>query len=395
MRRLQDLALAEKRVLIREDFNVPLRDGQIVDDRRIQAALPTLRLALAAGARVMVMSHLGRPKGVDAAYSLQPVADYLAQALGQPVPLVAGPTAAQAVPEAPGALVLWENVRFLPGEAKNEAKLAAAMAACCDIFVMDAFATAHRTQASTVGVAQAAPLACAGLLLQQELAVLDQYLTAPAHPCLAIVGGAKVSTKLALLSSLLDKVDVLLLGGGIANTFLVAQGHAVGQSLYEDSQVDAARALLAQAEARGVALPLPLDVVVAPKLAEAVSTRCVAVDALAPEDAIFDVGPQTQRLWADYIAKAGTVIWNGPVGVFEYSPFAPGTQALADAVARTKAHSIAGGGDTLAAIAQFGIAEQVTYCCTGGGAFLSYLQDPQLPGLQALQNAPDLIQSAD
>ncbi|MHB1616904.1 MAG: phosphoglycerate kinase [Metallibacterium sp.] len=383
--RMTDLDLRGKRVLIREDLNVPLKDGRITSTQRLQAALPTLRAARDAGARVLVLSHLGRPsEGVfEASESLAPVADWLSKALGQPVRLqrdyLDGVTAA------PGEIVLLENCRMNPGEGKDDAALAAKYAALCDIFVMDAFGTAHRAQASTHGVILAAKIACAGPLLAAELDALGRALRHPAKPLLAIVAGAKVSTKLTLLENLIGKVDQLIVGGGIANTFLAAQGLPVGKSLCEPDLIEAARRVLASAQARGADVPLPVDVVVAPRFAADAPATVKPVARVGAEDMILDIGPETAAHYAALIARAGTVLWNGPVGVFEFDAFGHGTRTLAQAIATAPAFSIAGGGDTLAAVDKYGIGDRVGYISTGGGAFLEFLEGKELPAVTALR----------
>ncbi len=383
--RMQDLELAGKRVLIREDLNVPIAEGRITSDARIRAALPTIRLAVLRGARVLVMSHLGRPKegAVDPALSLAPVAKALAELLGHPVRFVAnwqdGATAA------PGEVVLLENVRFNKGEKQDDEALARRMAALCDVFVMDAFGTAHRAEASTHGVALHAPIACAGPLLTAELEALGRALHQPKRPLVAVVGGSKVSTKLAVLENLIEKVDALVVGGGIANTFLAAAGLPVGRSLQEPDMIDTARRLLARAQARGVALPLPTDVVVAHELAPGALATVKSAAAVLAEDMILDIGPQSAAAVAGIVLKAGTVIWNGPLGVFEYDQFGAGTRALTLAIARSPAFSIAGGGDTLAAIEKYGVESDISYISTGGGAFLEFVEGQALPAVAALE----------
>jgi phosphoglycerate kinase len=383
--RMQDQDLAGRRVLVREDLNVPVEHGKVSSDARIRAALPTIRLALEKGAAVMLMSHLGRPKEgeFDPQFSLAPVAEHLAGLLGQPVRLQRDWL--DGVELAPGEVVLCENVRFNVGEKRDDDALAQRMAALCDVFVMDAFGTAHRAQASTHGVARFAPVACAGPLLVAELEALGKALHAPARPLVAIVGGSKVSTKLTVLDTLLDRVDQLIVGGGIANNFIAASGHAVGKSLCEPDLMDETRALLAKAAARGAAIPLPSDVVVAAGLEPEHAARVVAVDRIGDTDRVLDVGPATSAAYADIVAQAGTIVWNGPVGVFEDARFAAGTRALAEAVAASKAFSIAGGGDTLAALDAFGLAEQVSYVSTGGGAFLEFLEGRILPAVAMLE----------
>jgi len=383
--RMTDLELAGKRVLIREDLNVPIKNGKISSEQRLQASLPTIRAALAAGARVLVMSHLGRPKeGVfDAAASLAPVADWLSAHLGQPVPLIRDWL--DGVEVAPGALALCENVRFNVGEESDDESLAQRMAALCDVFVMDAFGTAHRAQASTHGVARFAPVACAGPLLAAELDALAKALLQPKRPLLAIVAGSKVSTKLELLGSLVDKVDQLIVGGGIANTFIAAAGYGVGKSLHEADLLDAARAIVAKASARGASIPLPLDVVTALAMSADAKATVEGIDGVSADEMILDIGPQTAAYYAELIANAGTVVWNGPVGVFEMDQFAAGTRAIAQAIAQSAAFSIAGGGDTLAAIEKYGVQDQIGYISTGGGAFLEFLEGKTLPAVAMLQ----------
>ena len=384
--RMSDLDLAGKRVLIREDLNVPIdADGAITSEQRITAALPTLRLALEKGAAVMVMSHLGRPTEGEwsEADSLAPVAARLSELLGIPVPLrrdwLAG------VDVAPGQLVLLENCRMNVGEKADDEALAQRYADLCDVFVMDAFGTAHRAQASTRGVIRHAAVAAGGPLLMAELDALGKALHAPARPLLAIVAGSKVSTKLELLSSLVGKVDQLIVGGGIANTFIAAMGHGVGKSLVEMDLLDTARQIIADAKARGAEIPLPSDVVVAPAFSADAPATVKAVDAVGAEDMILDIGPDTAARYAQLIAKAGTVVWNGPVGVFEFDAFSHGTRTLALAIADSAAFSIAGGGDTLAAVDKYGIADRVDYISTGGGAFLEFLEGKALPAVTALQ----------
>jgi phosphoglycerate kinase len=383
--RMEDLDLAGRRVLIREDLNVPVENGRVGSDARIRAALPTIRLALEKGAAVILMSHLGRPKegGFDPQFSLAPVADHLGGLLDRPVRLERDWL--DGIEIAPGEVVLCENVRFNAGEKKDDEALAKRMAALCDVFVMDAFGTAHRAQASTHGVARFAPVACAGPLLAAELEALGKALHEPARPLVAIVGGSKVSTKLTVLDTLLDRVDQLIVGGGIANNFIAAAGHPVGKSLFEPDLLDATRALVAKARARGAAIPLPSDVVVAAGLEQehAASTRPVAE--VGDADLILDVGPDTSAAYAEIIARAGTIVWNGPVGVFEDPRFAGGTRALAEAVAASPAFSIAGGGDTLAALDAFGLTDKVSYVSTGGGAFLEFLEGRTLPAVAMLE----------
>ncbi|MDO5505573.1 MAG: phosphoglycerate kinase [Pseudoxanthomonas suwonensis] len=383
--RMTDLDLSGKRVLIRQDLNVPIADGRVTSDQRITASLPTLEAALAGGAAVMVMSHLGRPTEGQwsASESLAPVAARLSELLGFEVPLVRDYL--DGVDIAPGQVVLLENCRMNTGEKADDVALARQYAALCDVFVMDAFGTAHRAQASTHGVIREAAQAAGGPLLMAELDALGKALDNPARPLLAIVAGSKVSTKLELLSSLVGKVDQLIVGGGIANTFIAAEGHAVGRSLVEMDLIDTARSIMADARTRGAEIPVPVDVVVAPAFAADAPATVKAVDAVGPEDMILDIGPETARRYADLIAKAGTVVWNGPVGVFEFDAFGKGTEALARAIAASSAFSIAGGGDTLAAVDKYGIAEDVGYISTGGGAFLEFLEGKTLPAVAALQ----------
>lgn len=388
--RMSDLDLAGKRVLIREDLNVPIaRDdagrARITSEQRIAAALPTLRMALDRGAAVMVMSHLGRPKeGVwSQEDSLAPVAERLSALLGMEVPLVRD--WAGGVDVRPGQLVLLENCRMNVGEGKDDEALARAYAGLADVFVMDAFGTAHRAQASTHGVIRQAKVAAGGPLLMAELDALGKALDTPARPLLAIVAGSKVSTKLELLSSLVSRVDQLIVGGGIANTFIAAMGHGVGRSLVERDLVDTARNIMEQARARGAEIPLPVDVVVAPAFSADAPATVKAVDAVGEEDMILDIGPRTAENYAGLIGRAGTVVWNGPVGVFEFDAFGKGTEALARAIADSPAFSIAGGGDTLAAVDKYGIADRVGYISTGGGAFLEFLEGKELPAVAALR----------
>ena len=384
--RMTDLDLGGKRVLVREDLNVPIDDaGRITSEQRITAALPTLRRLLDQGAAVMVMSHRGRPVEGEfgEADSLAPVAARLGGLLGIDVPLVRDWVGG--VPVAPGQLVLLENCRMNVGEKKDAPELAKSYAALCDVFVMDAFGTAHRAQASTHGVIAQAGIACGGPLLMAELDALGKALDAPARPLVAIVAGSKVSTKLELITSLVGKVDQLIIGGGIANTFIAAMGHGVGKSLHEADLVDTARKIMADAKARGAEIPVPTDVVVAPRFAADAPATVKAVDAVGPDDLILDIGPDTAARYAAMIAKAGTVVWNGPVGVFEFDAFGKGTETLARAIAASQAFSIAGGGDTLAAVDKYGIAGDVSYISTGGGAFLEFLEGKELPAVAALR----------
>ncbi len=377
---MTDLDLAGKRVLIREDLNVPIKDGAVSSDARIRAALPTIEAAVAAGARPVLMSHLGRPTEgeFDSQFSLAPVADHLSDLLGQPVRLVSDWR--QGVELADGEVALLENVRFNPGEKNDDEELARAYAALCDVFVMDAFGTAHRAQASTHGVARYAPVACAGPLLAGELTALEQALSNPARPMVAIVGGSKVSTKLTVLETLADKVDQLVVGGGIANTFLAASGRPVGKSLCEHDLIPAASSLMAKTH-----IPLPADVVTGKVFSEDAVAELKSADQVAEDDMIFDIGPQASAEIAGLLAQAGTILWNGPVGVFEFDQFGAGTEALARAIAASDAFSLAGGGDTLAAIDKYGIADQVSYISTGGGAFLEYVEGKRLPAVAVLE----------
>ncbi|NQD95519.1 phosphoglycerate kinase [Pseudomonas sp. CrR25] len=378
--KMTDLDLQGKRVLIREDLNVPVKGGVVTSDARILAALPTLKLALEKGAAVLVCSHLGRPEeGVfSEADSLKPVADYLSRALGRDVPLIKDYLGGVAV-EA-GELVLLENVRFNPGEKKNSDALAQQYAALCDVFVMDAFGTAHRAQGSTHGVAKFAEVACAGPLLAAELDALGKALGKPAKPMAAIVAGSKVSTKLDVLNSLSQVCDQLIVGGGIANTFLAAAGFPVGKSLYEADLVDTAKAIAAK-----VNVPLPVDVVVAKAFAEDAEATVKPVAEVAADDMILDIGPQTAAQFAELLKSSQTILWNGPVGVFEFDQFGNGTRVLAEAIAESSAFSIAGGGDTLAAIDKYGVAARISYISTGGGAFLEFVEGKVLPAVAVLE----------
>ena len=383
--RMADLDLSGKRVLIREDLNVPVKDGRITSEQRIVAALPTMRLALEKGAAVMVTSHLGRPQeGLWTEQdSLAPVARRLSELLQLTVELVRDWV--DGVQVAPGQLVLLENCRMNVGEGKDDAALSRKYAALCDVFVMDAFGTAHRAQASTHGVIRQAKIACGGPLLMAELDALSRALHEPARPLLAIVAGSKVSTKLELLGSLVGKVDQLIVGGGIANTFIAAMGHPVGKSLCEHDLVETARAIMAQARARGADIPLPTDVVVAPTFAADAPATIKAVADVGADDMILDIGPETAARYATTIGAAGTIIWNGPVGVFEFDAFGNGTEVLARAIADSKAFSIAGGGDTLAAVEKYGVTDGIDYISTGGGAFLEFCEGKELPAVVALQ----------
>ena len=383
--RMTDLDLRGKRVLIRQDLNVPVADGVVTSDQRILASIPTLKAALDAGAAVMVTSHLGRPReGVwSEADSLAPVARRLSELMGREIPLVRDYL--DGVDIAPGQIVLLENCRMNIGEGKDDEALSKQYAALCDVFVMDAFGTAHRAQASTHGVIKFAKQAAGGPLLMAELDALAKALQQPARPLLAIVAGSKVSTKLELLSSLVGKVDQLIVGGGIANTFIAAMGHGVGKSLVEMDLIDTAKKIMADARARGAEIPLPVDVVVAPEFKANAPATIKAVDAVDADDMILDIGPETATQYAQMIAKAGTVVWNGPVGVFEFKAFEQGTETVAHAIAGSKAFSIAGGGDTLAAVDKYGIEKDVSYISTGGGAFLEFLEGKTLPAVAALE----------
>mgnify|MGYP003945899851 FL=1 len=383
--RMTDLDLTGKRVLIRQDLNVPVANGKVTSDQRITASIPTIKLALSMGAAVMVTSHLGRPKegAWSEADSLVPVAARLSELLGFEVPLLRDYL--DGVDVQPGQLVLLENCRMNIGEGKDDEVLSKQYAALCDVFVMDAFGTAHRAQASTHGAIRFAKQAAGGPLLMAELDALDKALASPARPLLAIVAGSKVSTKLELLSSLVGKVDQLIVGGGIANTFIAALGHGVGKSLVEMDLIDTANQIMADAKARGADIPLPLDVVVAPAFAADAPATIKRIDEVGADDMILDIGPQTAQVYAALIAKAGTVVWNGPVGVFEFDAFGHGTEAVARAIAASPAFSIAGGGDTLAAVDKYGIEGEVSYISTGGGAFLEFLEGKTLPAVAALE----------
>jgi phosphoglycerate kinase len=383
--RMTELDLSGRRVLIRQDLNVPVTDGRVSSDQRIRASLPTLRLALEKGAAVMVTSHLGRPKEGEwsAENSLAPVAARLSELLGREVPLLRDWT--DGVEVAPGQLVLLENCRMNPGEKSDDEALSRKYAALCDVFVMDAFGTAHRAQASTHGVIRFAPTACGGPLLMAELDALARALEKPARPLLAIVAGSKVSTKLELLASLGGKVDQLIVGGGIANTFIRAVGHPVGTSLCEHDLLDTAREILAQAQARGAEIPIPTDVVVAPEFKADAPATVKPVGEVGDDDMILDIGPDTATRYAELIKRAGSVIWNGPVGVFEFDAFGRGTETLARAIAASEAFSIAGGGDTLAAVDKYGVADGISYISTGGGAFLEFCEGKELPAVTALR----------
>jgi phosphoglycerate kinase len=384
--KMTDLDLAGKRILIREDLNVPIKDGKVASDKRIRASMPTIEHAMKAGGRVMLMSHLGRPTEGEYAeeFSMKPVADHLSQLLGTEVRLVK-----DYLGEAPqvngGEVVMLENVRFNKGEKKNEEPLSKQYAALCDIYVMDAFGTAHRAQASTHGAGKFAPLACAGPLLAGELDALGNALDNPRRPMAAIVGGSKVSTKLTVLDSLSKVVDQLIPGGGIANTFIAAAGYNVGKSLCETDLIPEAKRLMEAARAKGGEIPVPTDVVVGKEFSEAAEARVKKVDEVEDDDMIFDIGPETAARFAEMMKAAGTVVWNGPVGVFEFDQFGEGTRSLGNAIADSQAFSIAGGGDTLAAVDKYGISDRVSYISTGGGAFLEFLEGKQLPAVAMLE----------
>ncbi|MBU2180703.1 MAG: phosphoglycerate kinase [Gammaproteobacteria bacterium] len=383
--KMVDLDLTGKRVLIREDLNVPVKNGEITSDARLRAALPTIELALSKGAKVMVCSHLGRPEeGVyDEEFSMQPVVSYLQSVLKAPVRLVK--EYLTGVEVAQGEVVVFENVRFNKGESKNDETLSRQLAALCDVFVMDAFGTAHRAQATTHGVAKFAPIACAGPLLAAELEALAAALKNPKRPLVAIVGGSKVSTKLTVLESLSSIVDQLVVGGGIANTFIAATGHAVGKSLCEVDLIPEAQRLLAAAKANGSNIPVPTDVVTGKAFSESTIAELKLVADISTDDMVFDIGPASTEELVNILKNAGTIVWNGPVGVFEFEQFAAGTKAIAEAIAQSNAFSIAGGGDTLAAIDKYGVADQISYISTGGGAFLEFLEGKTLPAVEILE----------
>ena len=382
---MNDLALRGQRVLIRQDLNVPIKDGVVTSDARIKASIPTIKAALAGGAAVMVMSHLGRPKEGEPSeeFSLQPVVNYLNEALDVPVTLAKDYL--NGVEVAENTVVVLENVRFNVGEKSDSETLSKQYAALCDIFVMDAFGTAHRAQASTHGVAKFAPKACAGPLLAAELDALGKALDNPKRPMVAIVGGSKVSTKLTVLKSLAEKVDQLIVGGGIANTFIAAQGHNVGKSLVEMDLIEQANQLISEAVANGATIPVPSDVVVGKAFDENTPATLKAVSDVADDDMIFDIGPDSSKALESILKNAGTIVWNGPVGVFEFEQFSAGTKALAQAIAESDAFSIAGGGDTLAAVDKYEIADKISYISTGGGAFLEFLEGKTLPAVAVLE----------
>jgi len=384
--KMSDFDLKGKRVLIREDFNVPLKNGEIISDLRIRAALPTIKQALKSGAKVMLMSHLGRPEeeGFDPAFSLAPVAKALSILLKTEVPLISH-WVDSSINIANANIVLFENVRFNHGETDNNVELSKKMATLCDVFVMDAFATSHRAESSTFGIIKYAKRACAGPLLLAELEVLNNILDKPTHPVVAIIGGSKVSTKLALLNSLVKKVDYLIIGGGIANTFLAAEGYTVGKSLHEPDLIDEAERLTIEAKQRGADIPLPTDVIVAERFAEDAEAYVRLVSQIDDNEKIFDMGPDTIKHFISLIKKAKTILWNGPIGAFEIDEFSKGTEAIAKAIAESKAFKVAGGGDTLAAIEKYHVNSKIDYISTGGGAFLTVLEGKKLPVIAALE----------
>lgn len=383
--KMSDVKLKGKKVLIRQDLNVPLKNGAITSDIRIRACLPTIKKALKAGAKVMIMSHLGRPgEGTyDEQFSLAPIATHLSKLLQMDVPLISHWINGVTIDD--HSVVLLENVRFNSGETDNSPELSKKMAALCDVFVMDAFATAHRKEASTCGVIDYAPIACAGPLLVEELEALTSIMENPKHPVVAIVGGSKVSTKLKLLESLVKKVDCLIVGGGIANTFIAAEGCTVGKSLHEPDLIDEAERLTVEAKQRGAEIPIPTDVIVGEKLSNDSESSVRLISQIDDNEKIYDIGPDTAKKFASIIKKAKTILWNGPVGAFEVEQFSKGTETLARAIADSSAFSVAGGGDTLAAIELFGITDDISYISTGGGAFLSFLEGKKLPAIAALE----------
>ncbi|OGT36045.1 MAG: phosphoglycerate kinase [Gammaproteobacteria bacterium RIFCSPHIGHO2_12_FULL_37_14] len=383
--KMSDYDLKGKRVLIREDFNVPLKNGEIISDLRIRAALPTIKQALKAGAKIILVSHLGRPEegNLDATFSLAPIAQALSSLLKVEVPLISHWN--DGINFGNSNIVLLENIRFNHGETENSVELSKKLAALCDVYVMDAFATSHRTESSTFGIIKYVKQACAGPLLLSELEALNNILEKPTRPVVAIVGGSKVSTKLALLNSLVKKVDFLIIGGGIANTFLAAEGYTVGKSLYEADLIDEAERLTLEAKQRGAEIPIPVDVIVAERFTEDADAYVRLVSQIDDNEKIFDIGPDTIKHFISIIKKAKTILWNGPIGAFEIDEFAKGTQATAKAVAESKAFKVAGGGDTLAAIEKYNIADKIDYISTGGGAFLTVLEGKKLPVMTALE----------
>lgn len=384
--KMSDLKLTGKRVLIREDLNVPIKNGEITSDIRIRAAIPTIQQALKEGAQVMIMSHLGRPEEgtFEEQFSLAPVARRLSQLLKMDVPLISSWVNGFKLGDKP--IVLLENVRFNKGETDNDPDLSKKMANLCDIFVMDAFATSHRAESSTCGIIQFAPVACAGPLLTNELEALEKIMRNPKHPVVAIVGGSKVSTKLSLLDALVQKVDCLIVGGGIANTFIAAEGYTVGKSLYEPDLIDEAERLMLTAKNRGAEIPVPSDVIVGEKLASDAESSVRLVSQVDDNEKIYDIGPDTIKQLTDIIKKAKTILWNGPVGAFEIEQYSEGTRAIAQAIAASKGFSVAGGGDTLAAIEAYHVADKISYISTGGGAFLTFLEGKPLPAIAALED---------
>lgn len=389
--KMTDIDLKDKRVLIREDFNVPIENGKIMSDARLLAALPTIQLALSKGAKVILISHLGRPEEgkYDEALSLKPISVRLAELLKLNhinISVRFEKDWINQIEIKSGEIVLCENVRFNIGEKKDDETLSKKMAALCDVYVMDAFATSHRAEASTHGVGKFAPIACAGPLLVKELEALSQALENPAHPLIAIVGGSKVSTKLSVLETLLDKTDALIVGGGIANTFLAAQEIGIGKSLYEADLLSEAKRLLALAKSKNIQIYLPKDVITAKEFAVNATPHTRSIDEVFPDEMILDVGPETASYYAEQLQQAGTILWNGPVGVFEFPAFSNGTKELALAIAKSKAFSLAGGGDTLSAIDQFKVADKISYISTGGGAFLEFVEGKKLPAVQMLEN---------
>lgn len=385
--KIYELDLSDKRVLIREDYNVPIKNGKVEDDTRIRASLPTLNQCLEAGAKIIIVSHLGRPREgeYDDRFSLAPVAKCLSKLLGKEVPLIKNWI--NGIEFGNQDIALCENVRFEKGEKTNDDELARRMASLCNIYVNDAFATAHRAQASTHGVAKYAPVSCAGPLLIAELKTLSEILREPKKPLLAIVGGSKISTKLTILESLLKKVNQLIVGGGIANTFLAAAGYNIGNSLYEPDLVGEASKLMSQAKKRGSEIPLPTDVVCAKEYSENAEATVKKLDQVSNDDLIMDIGPDTAAYFSELIKKASTIVWNGPLGVFEFEQFGNGTRLLADAIASSDAYSIAGGGDTLSAIAKYNVGKNISYISTGGGAFLEFLEGKKLPAVQILEES--------